>query len=81
MMIGPGDPAPFHNQAGRHIGQPCFDLATRHFWRGTILPTPMQITVTELLRFWRQGVLLVFGAPCQPQSLTGQEHGRTISRR
>ena len=26
----------------------------------------------------RHGVLLVFGAPCQPQSLAGQEHGRTI---
>jgi hypothetical protein len=24
------------------------------------------------------GVLLVFGAPCQLRSLTGQEHGRTI---
>jgi hypothetical protein len=23
-------------------------------------------------------VLLVFGAPCQLQSLAGQEHGRTI---
>jgi hypothetical protein len=23
-------------------------------------------------------VLLVFGAPCQLRSLTGQEHGRTI---
>jgi len=26
----------------------------------------------------RHGVLLVFGAPCQLQSLAGQEHGRTI---
>jgi hypothetical protein len=26
----------------------------------------------------RHGVLLVFGAPCQLQSLPGQEHGRTI---
>jgi hypothetical protein len=26
----------------------------------------------------RHGVLLVFGAPCQPLALTGQEHGRTI---
>jgi len=26
----------------------------------------------------RHGVLLVFGAPCRPQLLTGQEHGRTI---
>ena len=26
----------------------------------------------------RHGVLLVFGAPCQLRSLTGQEHGRTI---
>jgi C-5 cytosine-specific DNA methylase len=24
-------------------------------------------------------VLLIFGAPCQPPSLAGQEHGRTIS--
>jgi hypothetical protein len=26
----------------------------------------------------RHGVFLVFGAPCQLQSLAGQEHGRTI---
>jgi hypothetical protein len=26
----------------------------------------------------RHGVLLVFGAPCQLRSLSGQEHGRTI---
>jgi hypothetical protein len=26
----------------------------------------------------RHDVLLVFGAPCQFQSLAGQEHGRTI---
>ena len=26
----------------------------------------------------RHGVLLVFGTPCQLQSLAGQEHGRTI---
>jgi hypothetical protein len=26
----------------------------------------------------RHDVLLVFGAPCQLQSLAGQEHGRTI---
>jgi hypothetical protein len=26
----------------------------------------------------RHDVLLVFGAPCQLQSLPGQEHGRTI---
>jgi hypothetical protein len=26
----------------------------------------------------RHGVLLVVGAPCQPRTLAGQEHGRTI---
>jgi hypothetical protein len=26
----------------------------------------------------RHGVLLVFGAPCQHETLAGQEHGRTI---
>jgi len=26
----------------------------------------------------RHGVLLVFGAPCQPKTLAGREHGRTI---
>ena len=30
---------------------------------------------TEILR---HGVLLVVGAPCQPRTLAGQEHGRTI---
>ena len=42
------------------------------------LPISMPITATGLLRVLRHGVLLVFGAPCQPQSLAGQEHGRTI---
>jgi hypothetical protein len=30
------------------------------------------------IEFLRHGVLLVFGAPCQPKTLAGQEHGRTI---
>jgi hypothetical protein len=30
------------------------------------------------VEFLRHGVLLVFGAPCQHDLLTGQEHGRTI---
>ena len=38
----------------------------------------MPITATELVEILRHGVLLVFGAPCQLQSLAGQEHGRTI---
>ena len=40
------------------------------------LPISMPTTATRVLL--RHGALLVFGAPCQLQSLAGQEHGRTI---
>ena len=32
----------------------------------------------QVVECLRHGVLLVFGTPCQLQSLAGQEHGRTI---
>ena len=39
------------------------------------MPSAKVIAVVEIVR---HSVLLVSGAPCQLQSLAGQEHGRTI---
>jgi hypothetical protein len=79
------------DQARRHVGKPCLDLATRPFLT--------QLNCTALIETYnvervladidadcsdcgdwilRHGVLLVFGAPCQFRLLAGQEHGRTI---
>src|SRR5262249_16808716 len=79
------------NQAGRHVGQPRFYLATR-----PPLPQDNGSALIEAYDMERvlpdidahygdrradllgHGVLLGFGAPSQLRLLAGQEHGRTI---
>jgi hypothetical protein len=82
----------FHaDQAGRHVGRPGFDLATRpllphHDGTATIKTDNVEPVLADInadngnrtTEILRHGVLLVFGAPCQLPSLAGQEHGRTI---
>src|SRR5580693_8991157 len=79
------------DQTRRHIGEPCFNLATRplltqHDCTAAIEADAVERVLPDidtdhgnrsLCCRWH-GVLLVFGAPCQLRSLTGQEHGRTI---
>src|SRR5262245_36861723 len=79
------------NQAGRHVGQPRFYLATR-----PPLPQDNGSALIEAYDMERvlpdidahygdrradllgHGVLLGFGAPSQLRLLAGQEHGRAI---
>ena len=79
------------DQARRHIGKPCFNLATRplltqHDCTAAIETDDVERVLADIdtdysnyvVEIVRHSVLLVFGAPCQLRSLTGQEHGRTI---
>src|ERR1700745_1165188 len=79
------------DQARRHIGEPCFNLATRplltqHDCTAAIEADDVERVLADIdtdysncvVEIVRHSVLLVFGAPCQLRSLTGQEHGRTI---
>jgi hypothetical protein len=43
-----------------------------------VLPDINADNGNRIVEVLRHGVLLVFGAPCQPRLLAGQEHGRTI---
>jgi hypothetical protein len=82
--------ARFHaDQARRHVGKPCFHLATRpllpqHNCTALIETNHVERVLANIdadegnLGCLRHGVLLVFGAPCQHKTLAGQEHGRTI---
>src|ERR1700757_4854685 len=78
------------DQARRHIGEP-FNLATRplltqHDCTAAIEADDVERVLADIdtdygncvVEIVRHSVLLVFGAPCQLRSLTGQEHGRTI---
>src|SRR6476660_4263005 len=79
------------DQARRHIGEPCFNLATRPLLTQHDCTTAIEADDVEgvladidtdygncVVEIVGHSVLLVFGAPCQLRSLTGQEHGRTI---
>jgi hypothetical protein len=79
------------DQARRHIGESCFNLATRPLLTqrdctAFIKTNDMERVFADIdadygnrsAEILRHGVLLVFGAPCQLRSLAGQEHGRTI---
>src|ERR1700720_2236223 len=79
------------DQAGRHVGEPCFHLATQPFLPQRDCTTLIEAYNVERVlanidagdgdcsvEFLRHSVLLVFGAPCQHLMLAGQEHGRTI---
>jgi hypothetical protein len=79
------------DQARGHVGQACFDLATRPLLPQRNCAWLIQADNVERVladidadhgdrgvELLRHGVLLVFGAPCQLTSLAGQEHGRTI---
>src|SRR5450631_2529582 len=77
------------DQAGRQVGKACGYLATRplltqHNRAAFILAYDMERVLADIdaddgsLGCLRHGVLLVFGAPCQHETLAGQEHGRTI---
>ena len=79
------------DQARRHIGEPCFHLATRpllpqHNRAAGIKANNVERVLADIdanhsdcsVECLGHGVLLVFGTPCQLQSLAGQEHGRTI---
>src|ERR1700732_4242891 len=67
------------DQARRHIGEPCFNLATRPLLTQHDCTTAIEADDVEgVLADIEHRVPLVFGAPCQLRSLTGQEHGRTI---
>ena len=79
------------DQARRHVGKPCLDLPTRpllsqHDGAATIQTYNVERVLADIdaddgdgvTRCLGNGVLLVFGAPCQLLSLAGQEHGRTI---
>ena len=73
------------------LAKPCFHLATRplltqHNRTALIEANDVERVLADIdadygncsVECLRHGVLLVFGAPCQLQSLAGQEHGRTI---
>ena len=79
------------DQAGRHIDKACFDLTTRplltkHNGTAPIQADDVKRVLADIdadhsdrsIKIPGHGVLLVFGAPGQLQSLAGQEHGRTI---
>ena len=79
------------DQARRHVGEPCFHLATRPFLpqrdcAALIETYDVERVLADIdaehgdrsVEFLRHGVLLVFGAPCQRNVLAGREHGRTI---
>jgi hypothetical protein len=79
------------DQARWHVGKPCLDLATRPLLTqrnctALIEAYDVERVLADIdadhgncaVEILRHGVLLVFGAPCQLQSLAGQEHGRTI---
>ena len=79
------------DQAPRYIGKSCFNLATRpllsqHDCTTFIKANNMERVLADIdadygdrsAKILRNGVLLVFGAPCQLLSLARQEHGRTI---
>src|SRR4029077_10079301 len=79
------------DQARRHIDEPCFNLATRPLLTQHDCTTAIEADDVEgvladidtnygncVVEIVGHSVLLVFGAPCQLRSLTGQEHGRTI---
>ncbi|WMT79361.1 hypothetical protein NL528_36550 [Bradyrhizobium sp. Ash2021] len=84
--------AGFHaDQAGRHIGEPRFHLATRPLLpqcdgAARIVAHDVERVLADIdadhgdrgIGYLRHGVLLVFGAPCELRLLAGQEHGRTI---
>ena len=78
------------NQTGGHIGKPGLNLAARPLLpqnnlSAAVLTNNVEQVLTDIDAdngnpgvLLRHGVLLVFGTPCQLQSLAGQEHGRTI---
>src|SRR5262249_44916895 len=79
------------NQAGRHVGQPRFYLATRPplpqdngsalieaYDMERVLPDIDAHYADRRADLLGHGVLLGFGAPSQLRLLAGQEHGRTI---
>ena len=78
------------DQTEWHIGKPGLNLAARPLLpqnnlSAAVLTNNVERVLTESMPttaiggvLLRHGVLLVFGAPCQLQSLAGQEHGRTI---
>src|ERR1700758_56720 len=79
------------DQARRHIGEPCFNLATRplltqHDCTAAIEADDVERVLANIdtdygdcvVEIVRHSVLLVSSAPCQLRSLAGQEHGRTI---
>src|SRR6267154_4983658 len=78
------------NQTGQHIGKPGLNLAARPLLPqnnlfAAVLTNNVERVLTDIDPdngnpgvLLRHGVLLVIGAPCQLQSLAGQEHGRTI---
>src|SRR5262249_24212174 len=79
------------DQAGRHVGQPYLHLATRPLLPQRDSATPIEADDVKpvladidtdggdhTLQDLRHGVLLSFGASCQPTCRQGQEHGRTI---
>src|ERR1700721_4012033 len=79
------------DQARRHIDEPSFNLATRPLLTQHDCTTAIEADDVEgvladidtnygycVFEIVGHSVLLVFGAPCQLRSLTGQEHGRTI---
>jgi FAD dependent oxidoreductase len=84
--------AGFHaDQTRWHVGKACFNLATRplltqHDRTAAIEADDVERVLANIdtdysdgvVEIVRHSVLLVPGAPCQLQSLAGQEHGRTI---
>jgi len=79
------------DQARRHIDKACFDLTTRplltkHNGTAPIQADDVKRVLADIdadhsdrsTKIPGHGVLLVFGAPDQLQSLAGQEHDRTI---
>jgi hypothetical protein len=80
------------DQARRHIGKPCFDPATRplltqHDCTAAVEADDVERVLADIdtdygncvVEIVRHSVLLVFGAPCQLRSLTGQEHAGPFS--
>src|SRR5947209_13138958 len=78
-------------EARWHVGEPGFHLAmrpllTQHNRTTIIVAYNVKRVLADIdanhgdggARCLGHGVLLVFGTPCQLQSLVGQEHGRTI---
>src|SRR6202007_2795023 len=79
------------DQARRHIDEACFDLTTRplltkHNGTAPIQADDVKRVLADIdadhshrsTKIPGHGVLLIFGAPDQLQSLAGQEHDRTI---